>query len=278
MLFKFRLDKAILDNNPYILSSNDSYLTYSNKKTDEIEGSILKAVNGELSAKALADGLFPDKKPHIFISHSSRDVGHAIKLANTLYDRYKIISFIDSQFWGHIDKALKKMHDDYCLSSNGVNYDYTKSNNLLSHMHAILSMALLRVMDNSDSVIFIESNNSVLNHIKNKVIDPKNRINNVIETASPWISSEVSFANTLRTRGHEDRPTIVHAFESAQVSKSTRDSAMPIIVHELNMTDFMEINEEGFTNAMTMPRLSTNRSPIDILDEMYRKYKMTIPA
>lgn len=278
MLFKFRLDKAILDNNSYILSSNDSYLTYSNKKSDEIEDSILKAVNGELSAKELADGLFPEKKPHIFISHSSRDVRHAIKLANTLYDNYRIISFIDSQFWGHIDKALKKMHDDYCLSSNKVTYDYTKSNNLLSHMHAILSMALLRVMDNSDSVIFIESDNSVLNHIKNKAIDPTKQINNVIKTASPWISSEVSFANTLRARGHEDRPKTVHAFESAQVFKSTREDAMPIIFHEMNMENFIEINEHGFIEAMKMQRLSNNRTPIDILDDMYIKYRMPIPV
>ena len=111
MIGKFRVNQRILSNNSYFLSSNSSSLNYSNIKNDEIDSHIFNAVNGEISAKTLTDNLFPESSPHVFISHSSKDVSIAIRFANTLYDKYGIVSFIDSQLWGHIDYALIEMHE-----------------------------------------------------------------------------------------------------------------------------------------------------------------------
>lgn len=176
MIKKFNLNQKILNDSSCYLNSNDSNLSYSSTEKEDIDSYIFDAVNGVISAKTLTEKIFPEKEPHVFISHSHRDLGSAIKLANTLHDKYGIISFIDSQLWNHIDYALKEMHEKYCKIENSSAYDYKKSNNLLSHMHAILSMALMRVMDNADCVIFIESENSIHQYMEQTEINPKKKL------------------------------------------------------------------------------------------------------
>ncbi len=271
MIGKFRLNQEILTNYSYYLNSNNS-LIYSNKSKGEIESHIFDAVNGEISAETLMTNLFPTKEPHIFISHSSKDVDIAIKFANTLYEKYGIISFIDSQLWGHIDYALKEMHERYCKTPNASTYDYTKSNNLLSHMNAILSMALMRVMDNSDCVIFIESDNSIHQYTEGKLINPKDKIEKNHETLSPWISSEVNFANKLRINGHSDRQLMIKAgTESYSINKSNRhlaEDSMPKILHDIDISNFTEITNESFVKSISLRRTH----PIHNLDMIYSIY------
>ncbi|MDE9519612.1 toll/interleukin-1 receptor domain-containing protein [Xenorhabdus bovienii] len=274
MIGKFIVNQSILTNNSYYLSGNNSRLAYSNKSKDDIKSYIFDAVNGVISAKTLTDNLFPEIKPHIFISHSSKDAKIAIRFANTLYEKYGIISFIDSQLWGHIDYALKEMHEKYCKSEYSLFYNYDKSNNLLSHMHTILSMALMRVMDNADSVIFIESDNSIYKYMEDNEIIPYNKIESQLDTLSPWISSEVNFANKLRKKGHIDRDLINMAgTESYKLNKSKEQivlDSMPKIIHEIDFTDFIEITENSFKESLSLSL--TRKYPIHYLDMIYRKY------
>ncbi|MEI3773564.1 hypothetical protein [Pectobacterium brasiliense] len=269
MIGKFRISQDTLTNNISYLSVNSSALSYSKISKEDIDSKIFDAVNGEISAKTLTNNLFPENEPHIFISHSSKDVNLAIRLANTLYEKYGIISFIDSQLWGHIDYALKEMHEKHCKILGSSSYYYEKSNNLLSHMHAILSMALMRVMDNADSVIFIESGNSVHQYMGDEKINPLDAIEKKSETLSPWISSEVNFANSLRSNGHKDR--VRSGLESYSLNKGNEhlvEGASPIIIHDIDLTDFIEIMNSGFRNSLSLPR--TN--PINNLDMIYSKY------
>lgn len=272
MLEKFIVNKSVLiSNNDYMTNKKDELL-YSKQK-EEIQSSIFQAVNGEISAKNLTDKLFPEKKPHVFISHSSKDVSEAIQLANTLHEKYDVISFIDSQLWEHIDYAIKKMHDMYCKIPNSSSYYYHKSNNLLSHMHAILSMALMRVMDNADCVMFIESENSIYKYMEGEKINPRNIIEDKLETLSPWISSEVNFANNLRKKGHIDRghPALEEnaGMESRDMMKGYHlGDSMPKITHELDFTNFIEVTNDNFRASM---RLSKS-TPINYLDNMYGIY------
>lgn len=273
MIGKFRINQRILEINGHLLNQNSKSLNYSNISKEEIDSKIFDAVNGEISAKKLTDYLFPEKEPHIFISHSSKDVNLAIRLANTLHEKYDILSFIDSQLWNHIDYALKEMHEKYCRILNTKTYHYQKSNNLLSHMHTILSMALMRVMDNSDSVIFIESVNSIHEYLDEVKINPADAIENISETLSPWISSEVNFANNLKENGHKDRQYLLKSgMDSYSLNKGTEhlaeDVAMPKIIHDIDLTDFIEITHQSFRRSMTLPKIS----PIINLDMMYSNY------
>ena len=69
----------------------------------------------------------------------------------------------------------------------------------------------MRVMDNADCVIFIESENSIYQYMESNKISPYNTIEKKSETLSPWISSEVNFANNLRKKGHIDRNVLIKA-------------------------------------------------------------------
>ncbi|EKY2038157.1 hypothetical protein RA259_004254 [Cronobacter sakazakii] len=272
MITKFRIKNNTLSRNGRFLSANDQYLSYVNATKDEINSYVFDAVNGEISATKLTENLFPTKQPHIFISHSSKDANLAISFANALYSTYGIISFIDSQLWAHIDFALKEMHEKYCKTPSGTSYYYSRSNNLLSHMHAILSMALMRVMDNSDCVIFIESEHSIYNFMEDEYIHPYSKIRNPAETLSPWISTEVNFANKLRRNGHIDRDLLIKAAsESYRVDESVKDLAkdgMPKIIHEIDVSDFVEITSRTLQNAFSI----TRTYPIHNLDMMYGKF------
>jgi hypothetical protein len=272
MIGKFRVNQEVITKNSYYLSENDSDLKYSKIKNNQIDSYIFNAVNGEISAKTLADSLFPEKAPHIFLSHSSKDASIAIRFANTLYEKYGIISFIDSQLWGHVDYALKEMHEKYCKLPNSTSYHYTKSNNLLSHMHAILSMALMRVMDNADSVIFIESENSIHQYLEDSKISPYDTFEKKSETLSPWISSEINFANKLREKGHSDREFLIKAgTDSYTLNKSNErlaEDQMPKIIHEIDFTGFIEITENSFKKSLSL----TRTVPIFNLDMIYSKY------
>ena len=48
-----------------------------------------------------------------------------------------------------------------CKNSDGT-YDYQKRNITTSHVHAMLTSAIMQVMDLSEIVIFVNTNNSVL--------------------------------------------------------------------------------------------------------------------
>ncbi|MGK3191556.1 hypothetical protein [Enterobacter soli] len=272
MIGKFCISQEILQNNSPYLSRCDDALVYSKVSNEDIDSKIFDAVNGEISAKTLADSLFPDSEPHIFISHSSKDVNLAIRLANTLYEKYDIISFIDSQLWGHIDYALKEMHEKHCKIPGSSSYYYGKSNNLLSHMHAILSMALMRVMDNADGVIFIESGNSIYQYMGEDTINPRDAIEKKSETLSPWISSEVNFANNLRSKGHKDRRWMIKAgMESYSLNKGNErlaEDAMPSIIHDIDLSEFIKITDRGFNNSLSLEK----RGVINNLDGIYSKY------
>ncbi|HDU8551905.1 TPA: hypothetical protein RG672_000034 [Morganella morganii] len=271
MIGKFTVNQKILTNNISLLSTNNINLRYSNVDKDDIDSKIFDAVNGVISAKKLTDNLFPEKEPHIFISHSSKDVNLAISLANTLYEKYNIISFIDSQLWGHIDYALKEMHKLHCAIPGSHHYSYEKSNNLLSHIHTILSMALMRVMDNADSVIFIESDNSIYHYMEDDKISPLDIIERTSETLSPWISSEVNFANKLRAKGHKDRiDKLIGGLESRSFNdeKMLAENAQLKIIHDLDLTNFIKITDENFKKSLSLK----NKTPIENLDMIYGTY------
>ncbi|MEY0000438.1 hypothetical protein AB7W88_20765, partial [Providencia vermicola] len=89
MYKKFKLKSSVLNTFNHEISADipDSHLVYANKPKDKIQQAIYKTANGDISSEALIDFLFPEEKtPHIFISHSSKDMKLAIRLANKIYN------------------------------------------------------------------------------------------------------------------------------------------------------------------------------------------------
>ena len=91
---------------------------------------------------------FPDMKFDVFISHSHADVSKSVlPLASWLYKHLGLRCFIDSLYWQYADDLLKKFDEYYAYNSQLNTYDYQIRNYTTSHVHIMLSMALMKMMD-----------------------------------------------------------------------------------------------------------------------------------
>lgn len=132
---------------------------------------------------------FPDMKFDVFISHSHTDVNKSVlPLASWFYKHLGLRCFIDSLYWQYADDLLKKFDDYYAYKADSKTYDYQIRNYTTSHVHIMLSMALMKMMDKTECVLFVDSDNN----IKYKKGES--------QTPSPWIYEEISFANSLQVR------------------------------------------------------------------------------
>ena len=132
----------------------------------------------------------------VFLSYSHDDEDVVKAIAGLLNSELGLSVFIDSMFWGSADGLLKEIDEKYCKSdSPHYTYDYRKRNFSTSHIHAMLTASIMKVMDEAEIVIFINTPNSAPD--LERTID-----NNGYDefTLSPWIYEEILFTNLLRKR------------------------------------------------------------------------------
>lgn len=149
------------------------------RKDDVIEGSDLQTLNFP----------FDESAYNVFISYSHDDEKEAFFLYQWLTS-HGLSCFLDSTIWHSADSLLKEIDAMYCPLKDGrKGFDYNKRNFSTSHVHAMLSMAILKAIDMSECCIFIKSSNSVplQEGIENK-------------TLSPWIYEENLFMDRIRRR------------------------------------------------------------------------------
>lgn len=132
-------------------------------------------------------GLFDGSNHDVFISHSHNNEKEAHLLAAWLKKYKELSCFVDSFAWGSADQLLKEIDDKYCYCKHRKTYNYKKRNFTTSHVHAILSMALLETILRSKFCVFIESSESVpLNSGLKK------------KTLSPWLYEEIKYMQLLQ--------------------------------------------------------------------------------
>lgn len=141
-----------------------------------------------LEANKIIDFWFPTIDCQVFLSHSHSDRDTALGLAGFLFQEFKIKSFIDSSVWGYCDDLLREIDKKYCLNVGGKTYDYDKRNQTTSHVHTMLSTALMSMMDKTECVIFINTPTS----FRHSNYDDEGKTN------SPWIYSELAMTERLR--------------------------------------------------------------------------------
>ena len=140
---------------------------------------------------------FPLINADIFISHSHTDENLAISLACWLYQNFRLTAFVDSFVWGYADELLKQIDDVFCKSDKDHLYDYTKRNYSTSHVHVMLMSALNKMIDNTECIFFLNTENSVLK---------KDEF--TIETLSPWIYGEIEITRTIQKKEPERKKRI----------------------------------------------------------------------
>lgn len=146
--------------------------------------------SGVLSGEEIQNDWFPSIHADVFISHSHKDEKIAIGLAGWLKSKFNLNSFIDSGLWGYSNDLLKQIDHDYCLNEDGKTFDYNKRNYSTSHIHMMLANSLLKMIDKTECIFFLNTPNSI--------VSPKDSIES--STQSPWIYTELIAMKVVRKK------------------------------------------------------------------------------
>lgn len=160
----------------------------NNKRIVEKELDEFIESDGSIDGTELQNHWFPQINADVFISHSHKDLEKAITLAGWLKGVFDLEVFIDSSVWGYADDLLRKIDNRYCVINDGGSYSYEKRNFSTSHIHMMLSTALTSMIDKTECVFFINTQNSLIN-TKDVILQ---------QTKSPWIYMEIGMTHLIR--------------------------------------------------------------------------------
>jgi hypothetical protein len=93
-----------------------------------------------------------------------------------------------------MDDALRELNNNHNKFRQENTYIYERCNKLASNLNMILSSALIKMIHESECLIFINT------------IDSCIRDGNEFRTKSPWIFTELLMSSMLEKRAHKDRP------------------------------------------------------------------------
>jgi hypothetical protein len=206
------------------------------------------AINeGILDGSAIQKNWFPQIKADIFISHAHSDSRTAIIFSEILQNCFNLTSFIDSCVWGYANDLLRLIDKKYCYNYDDHTYDYKKRNFSTSHVHSMLSTALMMMIDNCECIFFLDTPNSVT---AKGVID---------RTQSPWIYSEINISRLIKRKFSRHQRKLQEFMLKSSVEASKR------IEYELDKSHFIELTEEDFSKW-----LDQKNERIHSLDILYK--------
>ncbi|MDM1546228.1 toll/interleukin-1 receptor domain-containing protein [Ignatzschineria indica] len=160
---------------------------------EPLKAYLLDDSNEIFSADRIQEKLFPTIKDNdIFLSHAHKDEDDVIKLAIYL-EKYGLNVFVDSLVWGNARDLLKAIDTKYCWQKSSKTYNYHQRNHTTANVYMILNTALHKMIDQSELFLFLGSETAV------KVKDVINNSNKE-SVRSPWIYSELMFANQVQRR------------------------------------------------------------------------------
>lgn len=187
---------------------------------NEIEKNLdnFKNPDGSLDGKQLTEEWFPLIKADVFISHSHKDINTAILIAGLLYKVHGIKCFIDSCIWGYADDLLRIIDNEFCLKPSG-SYSYEKRNYSTSHVHMMLSIALTKMIYNTECLVFLNTPNSI--YPSDSIPGEKTED----ETLSPWIHTEIEMTKLVQARSADEHRSILKSHSVLDEAVSIRHSA-----------------------------------------------------
>lgn len=190
--FDLQLDKDMIDGDWFskcIKAGKNK--TFSDKSV--IKNLLREVIDcGTIDGTALTEQYFPTFHRDVFLSYSHNDSDMAYMVAGMLSACFGLTVFIDSLFWGSADELLKEIDNEYCYQNDSKTYSYEKRNFSTSHVHAMITSSILKAMDQSEVIIFLNTSNSVPD-IAQAIGD-----GGYDYTLSPWIYEEILFTTMLK--------------------------------------------------------------------------------
>lgn len=224
---------------------------------------ILKSVTGKdglIDGSNLQSLNFPFASSHydVFISYSHNDEKEALYL--TAFLRKKGLNvFLDSTIWNSADGLLEEIDQQYSWAKDGKHYDYVKRNFTTSHVHAMLSMAMLEAIRRAECCLFIESPHSLT--LKSGV---------ETKTLSPWIYEEATYINTIQPSlpPRMVKPQLRLFCEGGNIRIQDSMSRQLKAQYRIDLTNFQHIKSTDLEVGIGT----------GILDAIYKKYKILKPV
>lgn len=238
MYKRFNADINELYSNLYLQNYNDSTYDGSfNTSLDDFTKNIKCAYGKEINVDNIVDEWFPKVKADVFLSHSHKDKEKVIQFANYLYEKFHITAFIDSEVWKYMNDLLDQLNNEYCMTDDHKYYWYKNTLYTSENIHTILTASLMKMIDETECVIFLNSNNTTVNMAQNK------------ETNSPWIYIELMINNIMRKqepgRNRIDEGEVKKA---AILEEAAMDSKPPVFSFDTTplLDSFKKLNSSHF--------------------------------
>lgn len=261
MFLPYKITSYSISCLPEIKTLSDDYARDYQESNEMIKEKSTKIVQQQtIDGTELQELWFPvDElgKFDVFISHSHRDMNKlVVPFASWLFSHLGLRCFIDSQFWQYADDLLNILDSEYAWQPGNRTYNYKIRNFTTSNIHIMLSMALMKIINKTETVIFIDSDNSVKYKKDDREVTP-----------SPWIYEEVNFAKSLESK----IPVRWLKYFSPELEKEVlyeerkfSDSRQPNFYYKINTSDFYQLNS-GFLNGLILKGIRGE----DAMDEMH---------
>lgn len=210
---------------------------------------------GLIDGKALREYTFPSGAVddyQVFISYSHNDVDLAKRFCAFLRDYCGLRVFLDYYVWKSADNLLRRIDDRYCKTRDGKQYIYGRRNFSTSHVHAMLSMAILDIINKTECCIFLDSAHSI--HMKGLENSSKAR------TLSPWLYEELSFMRYLPCQH-----LLVRTRMFSGGTENLYEGIQLKMTHEVDTNDFIQMDETDL-NLLCQYRGENG------LDALYHRY------
>lgn len=245
------------------LSWGNEYIKIGKQNKENLSDFVKRELDSFILSDEIIDGeklsevWFKTKEYDIFISHSHNDADLALALSGWLKKEFNLKVFLDEVVWGSADELLRKLDDKYSYQKDTGTYNYRRRNFTTSHVHAMLSAAIQSVMDKSEAIFFLNTEESFP------------AISNVLEenskyTLSPWIYQEVMNAKLLRPiKWYEYRNKSVL---SHSVCESVSDNLK--IAYKIPLNDFKMLDKSVLSNWHEQYSINRSRSCGALINEM----------
>lgn len=202
-----------VENNAWLRSGQELETANSEKVREAF--STFATPDRQVDAGKIMEEWFRLVEADVFISHARADKNDALMLSGRLRSELGLTSFIDSCVWDHADKLLKQIDDDCCYQSGSGTYSYDRRNITTAHVHMMLSTALTQMMDQSECVMFLRTENSL------KTMSVKDTVVDQASTRSPWLFHEISMMKMLRRRRLEDYRNLLFEFSKSDEKRAS---------------------------------------------------------
>lgn len=252
MFVGYNLESDDWVNYTYKAVGNDNLSNTKNEIRTNIEKYIDK--DGNINATEMQEEWFPKLKKQIFLSHSSKDKELALTIAGFIEKELGISVFIDSCVWGFCDELLKKIDNKYCYNSSSKTYCYEKRNFSTSHVHNMLSTALMAMLDQCECVIFLNTDNSIT---KDDIFS---------KTSSPWIYNEIKMMELIRRNiPFRFRKKILMEKFVEHRALVDINNQFPEFVYDVSLDQLIKIDK----NSLFQWKQETGINHINALDVLY---------